>query len=143
MNCKFIFAAFIILIGAALGMATVVFQPNDEIPELPDVDYIVTNNDDVITELCTASSMIASSSSKHGKQCTSELEEKQDVECPEFLPEQKLTSCTDCACASSSNQSGCNSVFCPSNDVAPINFTEEIQKLLHGEELQFIDDCDE
>lgn len=136
-----IFSAFVILIGAALGMATVVFQPSSDIQDLPDMDFVVTNNGDVINETCTASSMIASSNSKQGKQSNVDMEEKQDSECQEFTAEQKLT-CSGGGCASSSNQRGCNK-YCETPDIEPLNFTEEIQRLLHGEELKFIDENDD
>ncbi|XP_060553438.1 monocarboxylate transporter 4-like [Ruditapes philippinarum] len=136
----FMIAAFIILIGAALGMATVVFQPNGDSPNPPDVDFVVTNNGDVINETCTASSMIASSNSKQGKQSNVDMEEKQDSECQEFSAEQKLT-CSGSGCLAASNQIGCNNYT--DSDCEPLNFTEEIQRLLHGEEIKFIDENDD
>lgn len=133
-------SAFIILIGAALGMATVVFQPNGDSPIPPDVDFVVTNNGDVINETCTASSMIASSNSKQGKQSNVDMEEKQDSECQEFSAEQKLT-CSGSGCLATSSQIACNKYS--DSECEPLNFTEEIQRLLNGEEIKFIDENDD
>lgn len=111
---------------------------------MTDVDFIVANNGNAINETCTASSMVASSISKQGKQTSPELEEKQDSECQEFTAEQKR-SCSGSGCSFGKDDSEEKNIAAQNSSqaVEPINFTEEIQRLLNGEELKFIDETDD
>ena len=165
LNVIFYFPAFAILVGSGLGMATVVFQPDEDKLDIPDVDLVVHNNGDLFNE--TASTMItssmAASSLTQGKRNSKETQEKHDTECQEFTAAEK-SSCLGGACPSSSkkvvrhHKTGCHhgacktssaekkmherSIFKLSNETEPVNFTDEIQKLLKGEELKYADDTD-
>lgn len=133
-------------------MATVVFQPDEDRPDISDANLIVTNNGDIFNE--TASTMVTSTLTQ-GTRNSAESREKPE-ECREFIPREKAA-CVGGACASSFVHFDCNdgastsankiardksSIFKLSNDFEPLNFTEEIQKLLKGEELKFADDTD-
>lgn len=142
-------------------MATVVFQPDEDKLDIADVDLIITNNGDIINE--TASTMVTSTLTQ-GKRNSDETREKQELECQEFTAEEKSpclgsacpsssksknvvpkSTCFDGACSSTSYENTVvheKSIFKLSNDVEPINFTEEIQRLLKGEEIKFADDTD-
>ncbi|XP_052225402.1 uncharacterized protein LOC127840970 [Dreissena polymorpha] len=121
-------AAFVILIGAALGMATVVFQPNNDKPDVPDTDYVISNNGDVNE---TVSSMLNSVHIPNKRFNLEEINEKQETETQEFTAEQKSASCSGSACSLRNN------IF---NVSADVDFSEEIQRLFNGEELKFIDE---
>ncbi|XP_052771956.1 uncharacterized protein LOC128212302 [Mya arenaria] len=126
-------AAFVILLGAALGMTTVVFQPTKDCPDVPDVDLIVPNNREVNE---TTSSMVASAHS-HIKRGDDIGNEKQETERQEFTAEQKSLVCSGAAC--STPDSARDSVFISSEEV---DFSVEVQKLLKGEDIKFIDEND-
>lgn len=143
-------------------MATVVFQPDEDKLDIADVNLVITNNGDLFNE--TASTMITSSmmasSVTQGKRHSRETHEKHDTECQEFTAEEKAlclgsacpstsrvsqhSPCRGGACASTSTDKVVRerSIFKLSNEMEPLNFTEEMQKLLKGEEIKFADDTD-
>jgi len=126
-------AAFVILVGAALGIATVVFQPETDKPDLPEGDYVIANNGDVNE---TTSTMLTSGQSH--KRGIEDAEEKQETETQEFTAEQKSRGCVGGACDTPDSSKN-SKIFNVSEEV---DFSEEIQRLLRGEEIQFIDEND-
>ena len=103
-------------------MATVLFQPEDEKPEVPNLNLLVGEDGEITIESKFAQiskedspetntkteDTLLSNSSTHQKVCYKSPKDSPIIE-REIEPE-------------------------------PINFTEEIQKLLRGEEIQFIDE---
>lgn len=103
-------------------MATVLFQPDEERADVPNLDLLIGDNGNITIETKLAQSSkedspetntktedtLLSNSSTHQKVCNKTPKDSPIIE-REIVPE-------------------------------PINFTEEIQKLLKGESLQFIDE---
>ena len=146
-------SAFLILIGAALGMATVVFQPNDDKTEVPDLNLIVTKDGDVINENSPNEPFIFSKRQKDKtKRKSSGIEETQNIECCAELGQCGSGACPDTgicgdgacpggACATPTTPEITRQLLTPeTSDIEPINFTEEIEKLLIGEDIRFADD---
>ena len=112
-------------------MATVVFQPNHDKPEIPDLDYIVTRNGDFLNQTISAQVAFGRTKRKSVEKAGTDETSCHMIDKP----------CEGGACHSSPAhhilETSPNEECHP---VEPVNFTEEIQKLLKGEELKFIDD---
>ena len=103
-------------------MATVLFQPEDDSSEVPNLDLLIADNGEITIE--TKFAQIS----------------KQDSPETNTKTEDTLLS------NSSTNPRMCyknpkdSPIIEREIEPEPVNFTEEIQKLLQGEELQFIDE---